>query len=104
MISPKDLVMHNELMTLAQIEERFEAEWVLIEDPDTDAALVVRGGVVRWHSNDRDEVYRKAVEFRPVRFAIVYTGKMPKDTAIVLPAWLSADCRPPQWPDVVGVS
>jgi hypothetical protein len=96
--------MNSRLMTLAQMEAQFEAEWILIENPDTDAALAVRGGMVRWHSKDRDEVYRRAVELRPGRFAVVYTGKMPKDTAIVLPAWLSADCRPPPWPGVVGVS
>jgi len=39
---------------------------------------------VCWHSKDRDEVYRKAVELRPRRFAVLYTGKMPKDTAVVL--------------------
>jgi hypothetical protein len=42
------------------------------------------GGTVRWHGKDSEEVYRKAVEIRPKRFAIVYTGKMPQDTAIVL--------------------
>jgi hypothetical protein len=29
------------------------------------------------HGKDREEVYRRAVEIRPKRFAIVYTGKMP---------------------------
>jgi len=33
---------------------------------------------------DRDEVYRRAVEMRPKRFAIVYTGKMLQGTEIVL--------------------
>jgi hypothetical protein len=37
-----------------------------------------------WHSKDRDEVYRKAVELRPKRFAMLYTGKMPEDTAVLL--------------------
>ncbi len=74
----------DELMTVAEIEAQFESEWVLIEEPQTDEALEVRSGKVRWHSKDRDEVYRKAVELRPKRFAVLYTGKMPKDTAIVL--------------------
>ena len=74
----------NEVLSIAQIEAQFESEWVLIEDPRTDEALQVQGGTVRWHSKDREEVYRQAVEIRPRRFAIVYTGKMPKDTAIVL--------------------
>jgi hypothetical protein len=74
----------DRVLTAAQIEERFESEWVLVEDPDTNDALEVQSGKVRWHSRDRDEVYRKAVELRPKRFAMMYTGKMPEDTAVIL--------------------
>jgi hypothetical protein len=74
----------DDVLTVAQIDAQFESEWVLIEDPQTDEALEVRRGKVRWHSKDRDEVYRKAVELRPSRFAILYTGKIPKDAAVVL--------------------
>jgi hypothetical protein len=74
----------DKIFTAAQIEEQFVAEWVLIEDPETNNALEVQSGKVRWHSKDRDEVYRKAVELRPKRFAMLYTGKMPEDTAVVL--------------------
>jgi hypothetical protein len=56
----------------------------LVVDPQTNDALEVQSGKVFWHSKDRDEVYRKAVELRPKRFAVLYTGKMPKDTAVVL--------------------
>ena len=74
----------DEPLTIAQIEAKFDSEWVLIEDPQTGEELDVRGGTVRWHGKDREEVYRRAIEIRPRRFAIVYTGKMPRDTAIVL--------------------
>lgn len=74
----------DDVLTASQIEAQFESEWILVEDPETDDALLVRSGRVRWHSKDRDEVYRKAVELRPKRFAVLYTGKMPKDTAVVL--------------------
>jgi hypothetical protein len=74
----------EEILTIAEIQSKFDSEWVLIEDPRTDDALEVRGGKVRWHGKDREEVYRRAVELRPKRFAIVYTGKMPEDTAIAL--------------------
>jgi hypothetical protein len=74
----------DEVLTIAQIEAQFESEWVLVEEPQTNDALEVQSGKVRWHSKDRDEVYRKAVELRPRRFALLYTGKMPRDTAIVL--------------------
>lgn len=72
------------VLTVAQIEARFESEWILVEDPQTNDALEVQSGKVLWHSKDRDEVYRKAVELRPKRFAMLYTGIMPENTAVVL--------------------
>lgn len=72
------------VMSVAEIEARFQSEWVLVEDPQTDEHLEVQSGVVRHHSQDRDEVYRKAVELRPRKFAMLFTGTIPQDTAIVL--------------------
>lgn len=63
---------------------------MLVGDPETDEHLEVQRGRVLWHSKDRDEVYRKAIEYgrskSPVwrRFAILYTGQMPEDTELVL--------------------
>lgn len=74
----------NDGLTIAEIEAQFESEWVLVEDPQTNESLEVQSGKVRYHSKDRDEVYRAAVKLRPKRFAILYTGTLPKDTAIVL--------------------
>jgi hypothetical protein len=74
----------DDVLTIAQIEAQFGSEWVLVEEPETNQALEVQRGRVRWHSKDREEVYRKAVELRPKRFAVLYTGQMPEDTAIVL--------------------
>lgn len=74
----------EEVLTIAQIEAQFDSEWILVGDPQTNEALEVQSGKVLWHSKDREEVYRKAVELRPRRSAMLYTGKIPKDTAIVL--------------------
>ena len=74
----------DDILTIAQIEAQFASEWVLVEAPQTNDALEVQGGKVRWHSKDREEVYRQAVALRPKRFVILYTGKMPEDTAIIL--------------------
>ncbi len=71
-------------MTIAEIQSQFDAEWVLIENPQTDEKLQVLGGKVICHSLDRDEVYRKAVSLRPKRSAIIYTGEIPDETAVVL--------------------
>ena len=72
------------ILTRAQIEAQFASEWVLVKAPQTNDALEVQSGKVCWHSKDREEVYRQAMVLRPKRFAILYAGKMPKDTVIVL--------------------
>ena len=74
----------SEVLTISEIQTGFQSEWVLIQDPETDESLAVQAGKVLYHSKDRDEVYRKAVELRPKHFAMLYTGTIPKDTAIVL--------------------
>ena len=74
----------EEVLTIAQIEAQFDSEWILVGEPQTNESLEVQSGKVLWHSKDRDEVYRKAVELRPRRSAMLYTGKMPKNTAVVL--------------------
>ena len=71
-------------MTYEQIKARFDSEWVLIGAPDTDETLNVRSGDVLHHSKDREEVYRRALALRPARAAVLYTGTMPEDTAIVV--------------------
>jgi len=74
----------NEVLTIDEIQSRFDSEWVLIEDPQADAVLNVQSGRVLMHSPDRDEVYRRAAALKPNRFAVLFTGAMPEDTAIVL--------------------
>lgn len=71
-------------MTVQEIESRFQDEWILVADPQTNEALELLGGQVVCHSKDRDEVYRRAVALRLKHSAFLYTGKMPEDTAIVL--------------------
>ena len=74
----------GQLLTLAEIEPQFDSEWVLLEDPQTTEQFEVNGGRVYFHSKDRDEVYRKARELPPRAFAVLYTGTLPKDAAILL--------------------
>jgi hypothetical protein len=76
--------MIEQEMTIQEIENQFESEWVLVADPQTNEGLEVTRGHVICHSKDRDEVYRRAVALRPKRSAILYTGRMPDDAAIVL--------------------
>ena len=74
----------NEILTRQEIETRFDAEWILIADPEVDRHLnIVRGAVVA-HSKDRDGVDEKAVELRLKHSAFLYTGKTPDDLVIIL--------------------
>jgi hypothetical protein len=74
----------DSILTISQIENQFDSEWILVSDPQTDESLEVKGGVVLWHSIDRNEVYQKAIELHPKRFAVLYTGVIPEDAAIIL--------------------
>ncbi len=74
----------KEVMTIEEIQSNFDSEWVLIDDPQTNDALEVIAGRVLHHSRDRDEVYRKAVVLRPRRSAVLFTGELPEDTAVIL--------------------
>jgi len=74
----------GEVMTLLEIQSSFDAEWVLMEDPEVTESLQVKRGKVLWHSKDRDEVYHKARELRPKHSAILYTGRLPAGTVVVL--------------------
>ncbi len=71
-------------MTAEEIKSAFASEWVLVQNPQLSESMEIKAGTVAFHSKDRDEVYRKAIELRPKRFAMLFTGKLPKGTAIVL--------------------
>ena len=71
-------------MTVQEIESQFNDEWVLIADPETDEHLQVLRGKVICHSKDRDEVYRRMVALRLPDYAVLFTGQMPENTAVVL--------------------
>ena len=71
-------------MTIQDIEAQFTDEWILVADPETDAGLHVLKGRVICHSKDRDEVYRYLVAHRPKNSAMLFTGEIPENTAVVL--------------------
>jgi hypothetical protein len=74
----------SEVLTLAEMEDRFKSEWILVENPETDDSLeIIRGNVI-FHSPDRDAVYRKAIELKLPNIAFLYTGKIPDDAAVIL--------------------
>lgn len=71
-------------LPIARIMSEFDSEWVVLANARFDRNGQLTDGKLVWHSKDRDEVYRKALELRPRRAAFLYTGRMPKNTAIIL--------------------
>jgi hypothetical protein len=65
----------DEVLTMEQINEKFNSEWVLIEQPETAPGPIVLGGRVRYHSKDRDEVDRFVMQLRPKDYAVFYIGE-----------------------------
>ena len=75
----------NDILTVDEIQARYDGEWILLGEPQTDAATnAVLAGRVLHHSKDRDEVYGEAVRLRLPRFAVLCFATMPPDMAIIL--------------------
>ena len=71
-------------LTLAEIEARYDSEWVLVGDAEFDESLRLVRGTILFHSKSRDEVGQKDMELRPASAAILYTGRIPDDAVVVL--------------------
>lgn len=74
----------KKIMTLKEIYTKFPDEWIFVKDPKFGKSSEVKKGEVLFHSKDRDEMYRKAIEFGPKHSAFLYTGSIPKGTVVVL--------------------
>ena len=74
----------KDVLTIEEIESRFDSEWVLIGDLKTGKAQRVISGRVLAHSRNRDDVYRELLKLRPRHYGMWYTGKLPDDMAVVL--------------------
>ena len=72
------------ILTIEEIRDKFPSEWVLIAEPLIDDQTRLKAGRVLFHSQTRDEIYRKAVELRLPHFAVRYLGKLPENMALIL--------------------
>jgi phage pi2 protein 07 len=73
----------GERLTNAEIQSRFDSEYVILADPETDDNLEVLAGTVVHHGKDHGEAWRKAAELKLQRSAVLYTGKLPEDIVFV---------------------
>jgi hypothetical protein len=74
----------DDVLTLEEIEARFDQEWVLLADPRTTEQMEVISGRLLWHSKSRDEVWRKAHELQLRHAAVFHVGEPQGDIAFVL--------------------
>ena len=74
----------NEVLTMDEIEERYNGEWVLLGDPETDEHHAVVRGRLIGHSPDRDEIDRIDGKLIPRRAAVLFIGDLPHDIGFIL--------------------
>ena len=74
----------SEILTMSEITSKFDSEWVLIANPNTKENLEIISGKVLAHSKSRDELYEQAKQLSPNYSAIIFTGKLKENTAVVL--------------------
>ena len=72
------------IMTIHEIEDRYDGEWVLVGNPITDDQLNVVKGEVLLHHPDRDVFDREALKHKAKRFAVLSLRKTPEQMEYVL--------------------
>ena len=65
----------SEILTMEEIEKKFDGEWVLIEDVESNESLEVVRGKVTYHGNDKNELHRRAMKSKTKHFASLFIGK-----------------------------
>jgi 2-polyprenyl-3-methyl-5-hydroxy-6-metoxy-1,4-benzoquinol methylase len=62
-------------LTLKKIKKLYDSQWVLLAELQEDKYDRIKRAKVLWHSPDKDEVSRKAVELKPGKFAFLSVGE-----------------------------
>ena len=72
------------ILTEKEIEEQFDGEYVLVENPVVDEETDMLRGVVRFHSFSRDEVYDEADRLDLKSIAVMCNAKVPDNVRLIL--------------------
>ncbi len=65
----------SEILIMKEIEQKFDGEWVLIEDVETHEKLEVVRGKVIFHGKDKDAMHEKAMKSKSNHLATLYIGR-----------------------------
>lgn len=74
----------GEKLAISDAKTRFPNQWLLLENLEFDDASNVVAGTVIYHSPDRDEFDEKVITLSLTSSAVVFTGDIPRDVAVVL--------------------
>ena len=74
----------SEILTMEEIEKKYDGEWVLIEDVETDEKLEILRGKVTFHGKDKNELHRRAMKAKSKHFASLFIGKPDRKTEFLL--------------------
>ncbi len=65
----------SEILTMEEIEKKYDGEWVLIEDVEANEHLEVIRGKVAYHGKDKNELHRRAKKSESSYITTRYLGK-----------------------------
>ncbi len=65
----------SEILTMEEIEKKFDGEWVLIEDVETDEKLEIVRGKVVYHGKDKNQLHQVAMKSKSNQLASLFIGK-----------------------------
>lgn len=74
----------GEILTIAEIRDRYPCEWVLIAEPESDDQWNTLRGKILAHSPEREEIDKALSAFKHNQsISIEYTGPIPSDYAVI---------------------
>jgi len=77
----------SEILTMEEIEKKFDGEWVLIEDVEANEQLEVIRGKVTYHGKDKNELHRLAKKSESSYISTLYVGRPDPKMEFWLSAW-----------------
>ena len=75
--------MAQRLQKVATLRRRYPKEWLLLSNVVADTQTQPIKGKLVAHSKNRDDIYDKLSHVRAKSLCIEYTGKIPKDLAVL---------------------
>lgn len=73
-----------EIISYTDIQNKYDSQWVLLEDPEIDEFSKIKSAKLLWFSKNRDEIYQKANSLKPKHAAILFIGKPSGNITFVL--------------------